>query len=223
MLRRPFSVFEVLRDDLGTVRAISVLNKRAGRTTGLLYDLEAGDEVACLGPLGLPFNPPASGAAWMVAGGVGLAPFATLAEALVALEVPTALFYGARTGDELYYLEFFDRLGIDLVLATEDGSVGGRGRITVPLEASLQQLSGPGADHHLRLRPRADAGRGGQAGGPLRPAERGLDGAHDGLRARRLLQLRGAGEARRRPDPIRALLHRRSGLRRRRRGLGLIA
>ena len=84
MLRRPFSVFEVLRDDLGTVRAISVLNKRAGRTTGLLYDLEAGDEVSCLGPLGLPFNPPASGAAWMVAGGVGLAPFATLAEALVA-------------------------------------------------------------------------------------------------------------------------------------------
>ena len=143
MLRRPFSVFEVLRDDLGTVRAISVLNKRAGRTTGLLYDLEAGDEVACLGPLGLPFNPPASGAAWMVAGGVGLAPFATLAEALVALEVPTALFYGARTGDELYYLEFFDRLGIDLVLATEDGSLGGRGRITVPLEASLQHLSGP--------------------------------------------------------------------------------
>ena len=143
LLRRPFSVFEVLRDDLGTVRAISILNKRAGRTTGLLYDLEAGDEVACLGPLGLPFNPPASGAAWMVAGGVGLAPFATLAEALVALEVPTALFYGARTGDELYYLEFFDRLGIDLVLATEDGSLGGRGRITLPLEASLQQLSGP--------------------------------------------------------------------------------
>jgi dihydroorotate dehydrogenase electron transfer subunit len=143
MLRRPFSVFEVLRDDLGTVRAISVLNKRAGRTTGLLYDLEAGDRVSCLGPLGLPFNPPASGAAWMVAGGVGLAPFATLAEALVALQVPTTLFYGARTGGELYYLEFFDRLGIDLVLSTEDGSIGSTGRITGPLEASLQGLEGP--------------------------------------------------------------------------------
>ena len=143
MLRRPFSVFEVLRDDLGTVRAISILNKRAGRTTGLLYDLEPGDEVSCLGPLGLPFNPPASGAAWMVAGGVGLAPFATLAEALVALDVPTTLFYGARTGEELYYLEFFDRLGIDLVLSTEDGSAGTRGRVTGPLEASLQALDGP--------------------------------------------------------------------------------
>jgi dihydroorotate dehydrogenase electron transfer subunit len=143
MLRRPFSVFEVLRDDLGTVRAISVLNKRAGRTTGLLYDLDAGDTVECLGPLGLPFNPPASGAAWMVAGGVGLAPFATLAEALVALDVPTTLFYGARTGEELYYLEFFDRLGIQLVLSTEDGSVGATGRVTGPLEASLAALEGP--------------------------------------------------------------------------------
>jgi dihydroorotate dehydrogenase electron transfer subunit len=143
MLRRPFSVFEVLRDDLGTVRAISVLNKRAGRTTGLLYDLDAGDTVECLGPLGLPFNPPDSGAAWMVAGGVGLAPFATLAEALVALDVPTTLFYGARTGEELYYLEFFDRLGIALVLSTEDGSVGAMGRVTGPLEASLGALEGP--------------------------------------------------------------------------------
>ncbi len=137
MLRRPFSVFEVLRDDLGTVRAISILNKRAGRTTGLLYELDAGDTVWCLGPLGLPFNPPLSGEAWMVAGGVGLAPFATLAEALVALQVPTTLFYGARTGDELYYLEFFDRLGVQLVLCTEDGSIGEKGRVTAPLEAAL--------------------------------------------------------------------------------------
>jgi len=143
MLRRPFSVFEVLRDDLGTVRALSILNKRAGRTTGLLYSLEAGDTVSCLGPLGLPFNPPTSGEAWMVAGGVGLAPFATLAEALVALEVPTTLFYGARTGDELYYLEYFDRLGVRLVLCTEDGSIGVKGRVTLPLEEALTALAGP--------------------------------------------------------------------------------
>jgi len=144
MLRRPFSVFEVLRDDLGTVRAISILNKRAGRTTSLLYGLEAGDPLWCLGPLGLPFNPPTSGEAWMVAGGVGLAPFATLAEALVAASVPSTLFYGARTASELYYLEFFDRLGVKLVLTTEDGALGVKGRVTGPLEESLQGLDGPG-------------------------------------------------------------------------------
>jgi dihydroorotate dehydrogenase electron transfer subunit len=143
MLRRPFSVFEVLRDDLGTVRAISILNKRAGRTTRQLYDLGTGDPLWCLGPLGLPFNPPSAGDAWMVAGGVGLAPFATLAEALVAADVPATLFYGARTGEELYYLEFFDRLGVKLVLATEDGSAGVTGRVTGPLEESLKELAGP--------------------------------------------------------------------------------
>ena len=74
----------------------------------------------------------------------GLAPFATLAEALVALDVPTTLFYGARTSEELYYLEFFDRLGVRLVLATEDGGVGFTGRVTVPLEESLKALGGPG-------------------------------------------------------------------------------
>jgi len=146
LLRRPFSVFEVLRDDLGTVRAISILNKRAGVTTGRLYTLEPGARVACLGPLGTPFTPPVNGGeAWMVAGGVGLAPFATLAEALAALEVPATLFYGARTGEELFYLEFFERLGVRIVLATEDGSLGTHGRVTAPLDEALGALPGPGA------------------------------------------------------------------------------
>ena len=123
LLRRPFSVFEVLRNGDGAVTGVSILNKRAGRSTKKLYELEAGDVVSCLGPLGVPFTPVAAPVeGWMVAGGVGLAPFATLAEALAASRTtPTTLFYGARTADELFYLDFFERLGIKLVLATEDG------------------------------------------------------------------------------------------------------
>jgi dihydroorotate dehydrogenase electron transfer subunit len=144
LLRRPFSVFEVIRDAGGRVTAVSVLNKRAGRSTGLLYELEAGDRVACLGPLGQPFRTvEAPVRAFMVAGGVGLAPFATLAEALAAKGTPTTLFYGARSGDELFYLDFFQRLGVTLVLATEDGSRGVKGRVTLPLEAALQQFGTP--------------------------------------------------------------------------------
>ena len=73
----------------------------------------------------------------MVAGGVGLAPFATLAEALAKNGTPATLFYGARTGEELFYLDFFERLGVRLVLATEDGSRGIKGRVTAPLEEAL--------------------------------------------------------------------------------------
>ena len=144
LLRRPFSVFEVLRSAQGAIIGISILNKRAGRSTRRLYDLAVGDVVACLGPLGQPFKPVASPTkAWLVAGGVGLAPFATLAESLATTKTATTLFYGARTGEELFYLDFFERLGVTLVLTTENGARGITGRVTIPLEAELKALASP--------------------------------------------------------------------------------
>jgi dihydroorotate dehydrogenase electron transfer subunit len=73
----------------------------------------------------------------MVAGGVGLAPFAALAEALRDRGVRSVLFYGARSAAELFYLDFFRDLGVELVLTTEDGSLGEHGRIVAPLERRL--------------------------------------------------------------------------------------
>jgi dihydroorotate dehydrogenase electron transfer subunit len=138
LLRRPFSVFEVLRDKTGRAVGISLLNKRIGVSTGLIYSARQGDSVACLGPLGRPFSLVDSPTeAWMVAGGVGLAPFAALGEALIARGVTTTLFYGARQAAELFYLDMFRALSITLVLTTEDGSAGERGRIVAPLERQL--------------------------------------------------------------------------------------
>ena len=142
LLRRPFSVFEVLRTN-DRVDGLTLLSKRIGVTTSMLFDAVEGDVVSCLGPLGKPFESvTAPTEAWMVAGGVGLAPFATLAEALVAAGTPTTLFYGARSGRELFYLEWFSSRGVRVVLATEDGSIGERGRITVPLEHELKHAGG---------------------------------------------------------------------------------
>ena len=146
LLRRPFSIFEHLRDARGDLVGLSVLNKRVGAGTALLYDVPPGTRLAVLGPLGQPFvpvDPPA--AAWMVAGGVGLAPFATLAEALAARRTPTTLFYGARSAGDLYYESFFDELGVRLVLTTEDGSRGEGGRVTAPLDRALAAVA-PGAE-----------------------------------------------------------------------------
>lgn len=138
LLRRPFSVFEILRDAHGTATGLSVLSKRIGVSTRLLYDARPGDHVATLGPLGRPFTVvDAPTEAWMIAGGVGLAPFATLAEALAKRRVVTRLFYGARTGAELFYLDFFRSLGVETVLTTEDGTVGERGRVVAPLDRLL--------------------------------------------------------------------------------------
>ena len=132
-------MFEIVRAN-DEIKGISLLNKRIGATTDLLFDLVEGDMVSCLGPLGRPFEvvgPPHR--AWMVAGGVGLAPFATLADALRERGTDTTLFYGARTLEELFYVDWFERRGIRTVLTTEDGSAGELGRITAPLEAELQR------------------------------------------------------------------------------------
>lgn len=143
LLRRPFSLFEILRDASGRPTGLSLLNKRVGRGTGILFDLRPGDTVDCLGPLGRPFEivtPPAE--AWMVAGGVGLAPFATLADQLIAQGVRPRLFYGARRGDDLHCSDVFHRRGIDIAFSTEDGSRGSRGFVTLPLQRAFESRGG---------------------------------------------------------------------------------
>ena len=143
LLRRPFSIFEIVPGPDGAPRGISILNKRIGIGTGQLADVRVGERLGCLGPLGQPWpivESPTS--AWMVAGGVGLAPFATLTDALVERGVRLRLFYGARRGDDLYYADWFAERGVELVLATEDGSRGTHGRITVPLVAALDETAG---------------------------------------------------------------------------------
>jgi dihydroorotate dehydrogenase electron transfer subunit len=145
LLRRPFSIFEILRDEVGRPSGLTVLSKKVGVSTAQLYDVQAGAHVACLGPLGKPFSlvsPPTE--AWMVAGGVGLAPFATLAEALASRGVRSTLFYGGRSADDLFSLDLFESLGVSLVLATEDGTRGERGLVTVPLGRALASASSPG-------------------------------------------------------------------------------
>lgn len=138
LLRRPFSLFEIVRDSGGVPTGFSLLSRRVGVGTAHVFSARPGDRFDCLGPLGRPFepvDPPAE--AWMVAGGVGLAPFATLAEALRARATNTTLFYGARRESELFCRETFTALGVRLVTATEDGSVGARGFVTVPLRDAL--------------------------------------------------------------------------------------
>ena len=138
LLRRPFSVFEILRDGDRPI-GLSILSKRVGVTTAQIFDAGPGARVRCLGPLGRAFTLPDSPTeVWMVAGGVGLAPFWTVAETLSRRRVPLTLFYGGRRDSDLFYLDHFRQLGVTIVLATEDGSLGERGRVTAPLERALR-------------------------------------------------------------------------------------
>jgi len=143
LLRRPYSIFDLLRDPAGAPVGFTILNKRVGVGSRLLYDAAPGARLCCLGPLGRPFSlvsPPVE--AWMVAGGVGLAPFATLTEALAARGVVMRLYYGARSASDLFCLDRFEPFGVSLALTTEDGTRGERGRVVLPLERDLSASGG---------------------------------------------------------------------------------
>ena len=149
LLRRPFSIFEILRDATGEPAGVSILNKRVGVGTSRLYSVRPGDKLSILGPLGKSWldvfaSSPDSQIReyWFVAGGVGLAPFVTFAEHLAAKKLPITLFYGGRSKSDLYYSSLFEELGATLHLTTEDGTAGEQGRITLPLERELTARSG---------------------------------------------------------------------------------
>ena len=73
------------------------------------------------------------------------APVAAAPPPAPTAHITATLFYGARTAAELFYLEFFEELGIKLVLTTEDGGRGVKGRVTAPLEAALKTVGSSGA------------------------------------------------------------------------------
>ena len=99
MLRRPFSIFEILRgpagEPVGHQHAQQAHRPRHGRSStrsGLAIGSGAWVHSASRSCRSRRRQ-----RAWMVAGGVGLAPFASLGEALAARGTPTTLFYGARS------------------------------------------------------------------------------------------------------------------------------
>jgi dihydroorotate dehydrogenase electron transfer subunit len=141
-LRRPFSILTVDR----AAGTFGLFLKAIGPGTRALAALSPGDVAQCLGPLGRPFTPPAGGEeALLVAGGYGIAPFHLFCEELVSAGGRARVFYGGRTASDLQVREPFTRLGVPLVAATDDGSLGHHGRVTEAVDAYLDTR--PGSVH----------------------------------------------------------------------------
>jgi dihydroorotate dehydrogenase electron transfer subunit len=144
LLRRPFSVFDIFRRPrTGRPGGLLILVKEVGPGSRRLAQLRPGAEIYSLGPQGRPFQVSAElrnrlGVACLVAGGVGIAALYLLARNLIAQNVRPVLFYGGRSIGDLVLRDYFERLGLDTVYCTEDGSVGERGVVTVPLEGYLR-------------------------------------------------------------------------------------
>ncbi|UQA62315.1 dihydroorotate dehydrogenase electron transfer subunit [Polyangium aurulentum] len=123
----------------------SILIKVVGEGTMRMAYASSGEQFELLAPLGRPWSPlPEGHRAVFVAGGVGVAPLVFLAQALgearAGGEMPLAL-YGGRTHADLP-LDAELAAVTELRVATEDGSRGTHGRVTVLLEKALDELSG---------------------------------------------------------------------------------
>ncbi len=127
---RPFlpRAFSVLRahDD----GRLDFLLEDVGPGTNRLCELEAGDGLHILGPLGNGFAPDASRRALLAGGGVGIAPLAILAD---ELGLDATVLLGFRDAEHAEGAQLIDGAHV----ATDDGSVGHHGLVTDLLRAEL--------------------------------------------------------------------------------------
>lgn len=130
-LRRPISVCFVDRD----ANELWLLVAMVGSGTRRLAQLQPGDTVNCVLPLGNGFTLPAKGSTLLIGGGVGVAPLLYAGQAIAARAkdcdglCPPTFLLGARTKDDLLLLDEFSKYGT-VYVTTEDGSMGGRGFVT---------------------------------------------------------------------------------------------
>jgi len=127
LLRRPFSIHKSRQG------RIDVLYQVVGKGTGLLSQKRRGDQLDSLGPLGKGFEiEPAFNKIFIVGGGIGVAPLYMVAQEITRMgqEQDVTVLLGAKNKELILGKDEFERLGLEVMIATEDGSTGYRGLVS---------------------------------------------------------------------------------------------
>lgn len=133
-LRRPLSIHKTA--DVGR-GAVALLFNVVGHGTRWLSSLREGDRIDILGPLGRGFSLNAAAKnLLLVAGGMGIAPLAFLAQEALSQGHSITLLLGASSAPLLYPQSFLHS-GVHLEVATEDGTSGSKGLVTDILPAFI--------------------------------------------------------------------------------------
>ena len=124
-LRRPISVADY------DATSITIIYKVVGSGTEQMKGLKGGAELDILTGLGNGFDTDnASTKPLLVGGGVGVPPMYNLCKRLIAEGKQPRVIIGFNTASEVFYLEEFRVLGVEVYCATADGTMGDKGFVT---------------------------------------------------------------------------------------------
>lgn len=152
LIGRPLAIYDVVISATGEPEAIDVIYLVKGKLTTRLVKFQPGQRLDVWGPLGNGFESIATEHLVMVAGGIGQTPFVCLAKEYLGLQTfgtparevtqcnRVTLCYGGRSADLLAGVEDFKRLGVDVRIATDDGSLEHHGLVTDLLSQVLDEF-----------------------------------------------------------------------------------
>ena len=124
-LRRPISVCDYVDGE------ITIIYKIVGKGTEKLSKMNVGDKLDVLTGLGNGYDTSVSGdKPLLIGGGVGVPPLYKLTKELVAQGKQVTVLLGFHSSDDAFYVNEFAQLGAKVVVATSDGLLGVKGRVT---------------------------------------------------------------------------------------------
>ena len=144
LLRRPFSVHNRLVEN-DEIYGFELLYKVVGQGTQAMSEIEAGNVLDVLGPLGNGFSyPEGIRHAFLVSGGIGVAPLCYLAADLAERrDVRSTVFLGGCSDNDILCQEAFKCVGATICITTEDCSLGESGVITNLVQKAIEGPAKP--------------------------------------------------------------------------------
>ena len=135
LLRRPFGVCDINGNKFKFLYTV------IGKGTQLLTHIRSKTEIKFSEPLGNTFKLVENSNVALVAGGVGIAPLVWLAKELKEKNNEVTIYYGGRTTDDIVMVDELSEISDNLIITTDDGSVGIKGLVVEPFEKDIEKFN----------------------------------------------------------------------------------
>lgn len=135
LLRRPISLCAIDHEN----NQVTLIIRADGEGTRSIVDQAIGEALDVIGPLGhgfpLDFLKPKQNAL-LIGGGIGIPPLYELARLLKQKDVTVTILLGFQSAQNVFYVSEFSQFG-QVLLATDDGSLGHQGTVETILNTQL--------------------------------------------------------------------------------------